>query len=162
MSHVVLIIPWTQRDNNSQMALQEETKLTLPPCVTFMITEYYAMKITTCLPVFIWQINIFACMYKFIYTLYCTSITYIHSIYSYMFRLIFSHHHGVILYGLQLHTTWVYKGWRTDDGRECQPKHVGVYKINVCNWCAVVGINKLIYICKTTARNIHNIKHNCI
>jgi hypothetical protein len=32
----------------------------------------------------------FLCIYKFIYTNYCTPITYIHSIYCYMFRLTFS------------------------------------------------------------------------
>jgi hypothetical protein len=39
-----------------------------------------------------------------------------------------------------------------DDGGEWQLKHVGVYKMNIYiyiyiyNWCAAVGINKLMYV----------------
>jgi hypothetical protein len=42
-----------------------------------------------------------------------------------------------------LHTAWVYRKWIPDDGWECQPKHVGVYRMHICKWCAVAGINKL-------------------
>jgi hypothetical protein len=54
------------------------------------------------------------CIFKFIYINYFTPITYIHSIYSYMLRVRMS------------------------------AEHVEVYRMNICNWCVVFGINTLI------------------
>lgn len=41
------------------------------------------------------------------------------------------------------HAAYVYRRGHPDVGWECQPKHVGVYRTNTCNWCAVVGVNKV-------------------
>jgi hypothetical protein len=60
----------------------------------------------------------------------------------------------------QLHTfilcTPTCFGWHSQPS--CQLRHVGVYRMNICNWCAVTDTK---YICKTTARNMcmYNIKY---